>query len=784
MIMIDFEKLDAENQALLKSLKQNNKFLSFENLNEGFTETETFDDISREIGLNTPFGKKSYFFKPKFISKNIDFVKLSAFIKKNIDTIYNYKNFIGTQTKTVSHVISFGEDAKFDRQAGIPTRYNTIESEEAEIPLSITNKSSGEKVLELNAKLYTDEGIVNIGNDFENDFTGGLEFQFDYKSRIVQYKMHFYYVGKNLVYEADNTDQIAFTISSSNFEDFEAFREIIGRDYKNDNFKNKIEIAFLNAFKEVNNKKDKVVYNSQQEGYNDTKFKALDWLYQKVPYFVTKKLNFTETIENIFKLSNWDAVSIIDDSTASVTQAIQKLDHIEVYKFFLKNPDKLILLLSRFSDEEIVKSFCNYLTAITFLNSGQDIEKARKFTVSDSTHIETNILYGDEEGKVELVNELQLPSFGIFGLAPINLITKDIEINNLDSNSNQFHPLDIIYIQNFDSATGENEEYPTIALYGKYLGDKSEWSDVKDAALAVVDIISIVVSAGALSAGVRGAARLFAILDIAIGTINLATLSPEIRSQLNKTEGGRWFLAHWGIISFCVSASTISYYLAKGILKYSGQAKNSIKNEPKLIEQIEELELESKKVVNEVSEFTIKNFSGSGGFLKFKKIISRKIDKQEELMSCAAACVKQLIKDNGQEIPESIIRSLAGTTLEGTYADGIVIALKKYFDIDKIDCRMMYDPKLTDVEMLKKISRDNNSWIAWISPNPGSNTKHAVIVDKIKNKEVYIRDPWPLEAINESSFNKSINGVIGTVDVEEFASQWANGFNFMFKVKK
>ncbi len=63
--MIDFEKLDAENQALLKSLKQNNKFLSFENLNEGFPETETFDDISREIGLNTPFGKKSSLYKSK-----------------------------------------------------------------------------------------------------------------------------------------------------------------------------------------------------------------------------------------------------------------------------------------------------------------------------------------------------------------------------------------------------------------------------------------------------------------------------------------------------------------------------------------------------------------------------------------------------------------------------------------------------------------------------------------------------------------------------------------------
>ncbi len=587
----DYEKLYRET---LKEMKE--KALK--------TNYKSAREISNEIALESPFGKRSLLFKPDFVSKNIDFIKLSEFIKANTDAEFDYKAFIGTATRNITQTISFGEEAKFDRMAGVPTRYNTSETYETEVPLS-EKTFSGERTLQLHGKLYTEKGNVNIHKDSESDITSGLEFEFDFTRKIVNYKIHFYFVGKKRVYENDNTDNIAFTVSSSNYEDFHTFLKLINRKYTDDSFENKIEVAFLDAIKQLSKLKDEDSYYAQK--YNPLKFKNLDWLYQNIPYFVAAKLDFNETVANVFKLNKWDKASIRNDSTAGITGILQKLDSRSVYIYFYKNPEKLITLLNGFDDDELVKNFCAYLTIITFLYTGQDIEKARKFSVGENTHIETNILYGDEKGKVELRNELQLPTIGFNGLNFINLFASDVEINNPGKSSNQFHPLDIIYITNYNSATGEEEKYPTIALYGKFLGDKSEWNDVKDALFAVVDVLSMLISFGVISAGIRGVARLFAIIDITISTINLALLNPDLRNRLNKTEAGKWFVSHWGIISFCVSMGTISYYLAKGIVKYGEQVKQQLRNEKELSKQIDGLVENSKRVVGDINNFIAKH---------------------------------------------------------------------------------------------------------------------------------------------------------------------------------
>ena len=72
-------------------------------------------------------------------------------------------------------------------------------------------------------------------------------------------------------------------------------------------------------------------------------------------------------------------------------------------------------------------------------------------------------MYGDKEGKVELTNELQLPTIGFTGLNFINLFTEDIEVNNPTKQNNQFHPLDLIYISQYDENNEEIEKlYPTL----------------------------------------------------------------------------------------------------------------------------------------------------------------------------------------------------------------------------------------------------------------------------------------------------------------------------------
>jgi len=178
----------------------------------------------------------------------------------------------------------------------------------------------------------------------------------------------------------------------------------------------------------------------------------------------------------------------------------------------------------------------------------------------------------------------------------------------------------------------------------------------------------------------------------------------------------------------CVSAGTISYYLAKGIIKYAPQFKTQIQNDKAIIQNIDKLEDLSKKVVDDLVVQVLTK-TGSGGLLKFETIISRNMLKQEHEMSCAAACIKQLAKDNGIEITENTIRKISNTTIDtGTFPSGMIEGMKKSFKNQVIDYGMKFNPKLTDIEMAKKLS-DDGSWIAFILPK-NSNVQHSIIIEK------------------------------------------------------
>ncbi len=75
---------------------------------------------------------------------------------------------------------------------------------------------------------------------------------------------------------------------------------------------------------------------------------------------------------------------------------------------------------------------------------------------------------------------------------------------------------------------------------------------------------------------------------------------------------------------------------------------------------------------------------------------------------------------------------------------------------------MKYNPNLTDIEMAKKLSEEG-SWIAFVLPK-NSKSQHAVIIDKIINDKVYLRDPWPLE----KTFSEGEKGIEAILDINEF----------------
>ncbi|MDR2235426.1 MAG: hypothetical protein LBE92_04835 [Chryseobacterium sp.] len=168
--------------------------------------------------------------------------------------------------------------------------------------------------------------------------------------------------------------------------------------------------------------------------------------------------------------------------------------------------------------------------------------------------------------------------------------------------------------------------------------------------------------------------------------------------------------------------------------------------------------------------------AGTGGILKYLEVLSRNMVAQEHNMSCAAACIRQLAKDNGIEMTESAIRKLAGTTEElGTYEKGMSDAANKIFKENEFSEGTIDHIPVGTSELIEILGK-KNSWVAWIkeSPNGGN---HAIIIDKVENGLVYIRDPWPIEGINKGK------GVEATIKLEDFETAWSRTGKYAFWFK-
>ncbi len=150
---------------------------------------------------------------------------------------------------------------------------------------------------------------------------------------------------------------------------------------------------------------------------------------------------------------------------------------------------------------------------------------------------------------------------------------------------------------------------------------------------------------------------------------------------------------------------------------------------------------------------------------------------QEHNMSCAAACIRQLARDNGIEMTEEAVRKLAGTTEElGTYEKGMSDAANKIFSGNEFSEGTIAHIPIETSELISVLGKEN-SWIAWIRESQ-EGINHAIIVDKIEDRLVYIRDPWPIEGISKG------NGVEATIELRDFDIVWSRTGKYAFWFKK
>ncbi|WP_375605586.1 cysteine peptidase family C39 domain-containing protein [Flavobacterium davisii] len=211
----------------------------------------------------------------------------------------------------------------------------------------------------------------------------------------------------------------------------------------------------------------------------------------------------------------------------------------------------------------------------------------------------------------------------------------------------------------------------------------------------------------------------------------------------------------------------------KGELVIKGEKASFVKRVERFFEKAKN------KGIKEYLEKIIEFRKVGIGSIKYTKIISRNMLKQEHQMSCAAACLKQYSTDFGFNFTEEVIRTMAKTTEEtGTFPSGMKSAFEEIFKNDIIDIGMKYVPNISDIDMAKKLTKDG-SWIAFVLPK-NSNVQHSIIVDKIIGNNVHIRDPWPLEKI----FSEGRNGVEAIIDIYEFEHMWMYGQNWCFRIIK
>lgn len=265
-------------------------------------------------------------------------------------------------------------------------------------------------------------------------------------------------------------------------------------------------------------------------------------------------------------------------------------------------------------------------------------------------------------------------------------------------------------------------------------------------------------------------------LDEGIFVTLLQSATKEYQKALQEGNVERLYynLAH-DLIAI-LSLFLLVYQVALGIssfINFLGKSVTFIKRfGRKGLTKLKKLNKKQLKEVFDSFEF------GSGGFLKYKKVISRRMIKQEHQMSCAAACITQLAKDKGIKITEKVVREFAGTTIDtGTVNTGIIKGMEKVFKSKDVVAKSFFRNTEEVMPLIIKDLSDEGSWIATIYPPDGR--MHAVIVDKVVGKDVFIRDPWPLEDL----FSEGVNGVEAIVNMDEFAYSWLRGGSESFTVK-
>ena len=132
-----------------------------------------------------------------------------------------------------------------------------------------------------------------------------------------------------------------------------------------------------------------------------------------------------------------------------------------------------------------------------------------------------------------------------------------------------------------------------------------------------------------------------------------------------------------------------------------------------------------------------------GGFKYLTEVTSARMVGQEQPMSCAAACIRQMVKDIlGKDIGEEAARALA-KTVGGTFVHNIAPALRRVLPGKTIMEGSIDVIRGAEIEAVEfAMDRARGPWITQMRNPLTNNPVHTVIVHEIVEGIVHLRDPW------------------------------------------
>ena len=579
--------------------------------------------------------------------------------------------------------------------------------------------------------------------DFSKGKVGGLEFQLDLDAEEVQYAIHYYYADADRVFaKSDKGLNIALSIYTDSIADFEALSNHVGWTYLTEGFKEDIVKEFTDIFKS-----DSFVLGEAQ------------WLYQVAPPFVLQTLGDDFLLAHLKQLLSGDKGSWFWDAGPAMVNILMGFNDLKkLYNLFYDDPKftkDIYKYINEDSGENSRETYCNFLTVLCLIYQEiEDIDKLDTVYVGGDYELNSD-LFWDTPNKVFIENYYdytkEVPTTANYG----NGYQKKKYVSKRHYHlQKKYHPLDMVILA--DKETGQMSIVP--AIFVKRLSDIAEWNQIMNVLMIIVTIISMLTSVGILLRGAVGLIRVMAVADLIIGSIDLLLANEKFRETLkNSGPAGKWFVENWPIISLMSSMGIMSIQMAKGFIKHADSLVNFFNKAEKfdIADQIKKMWKHAQETIEQgvkgqgLGDATKSFFKNLG--VKTEEVAGAgKILGQTTDYTCVASSTRMILDDFGKELSEDYVANAVKTVKPTAtnpggarvldIGDGLYgMRLERFHQVTR---GLANDSKATMKELITQLKKNGRK--AVVSVYDETFKGHAIVVDKIENGRVFVRDPLPI----------------------------------------